>query len=240
MPRDLFAATFTPRPAPTRSKWTLAGSILAHVGVIGVLLIVPVVSALDTFVLRANDAMLFALPAVVVPHAPPPPASTSAAVAPDINAAAAPVSSPLNPVTAEVPLPAAGGSGVPGAIGVASTAGVPGGTGEAAAVTLAPPPTPTPVRPVRPGGNIKPPARVAYTAPEYPAIARTARIEGTVYLEATIDESGVVRDVRVLRSVPLLDAAAIAAVSRWRYTPTRLNGVAVPIILTVTVTFTLR
>lgn len=240
MPRDLFAATFTPRPAPTRSKWTLAGSMLAHIGVIGVLLIVPVVSALDSFVLRANDALLFALPAVVVPTPPPPPATSSSAVPSDINAVAAPSAPPVNPVTAEVPLPSGGGPGVPGAIAVAGTAGVPGGTGGSDALTLAPPPAPTPARPVRPGGDIKPPARVVYMAPEYPAMARTARIEGTVHLEATIDESGIVRNIRVLRSVPLLDAAAIAAVSQWRYTPTRLNGIAVPIILTVTVTFTLR
>jgi protein TonB len=76
--------------------------------------------------------------------------------------------------------------------------------------------------------------------PIYPQIAIIAKRDGTVILEATIDESGVVRDVKVLRSAPLLDQAAVDAVKQWRYTPTRLNGVAVPIILTVTVTFSLR
>ena len=126
---------------------------------------------------------------------------------------------------------------MPGGIGVPGGTGVPGATGSG---LLPLPPPPSASGPVRPGGDIKFPARLAYTAPTYPAIAKTARIEGTVILEATIDEAGVVRDVLVLRSIPLLDQAAIDAVSRWRYTPTRLNGAPVPIILTVTVTFTLR
>jgi protein TonB len=61
-----------------------------------------------------------------------------------------------------------------------------------------------------------------------------------VILEAIIDETGAVTNLRVLRSIPLLDAAAKEAVSRWRYSPTTLNGVNVPVIMTVTVTFTLR
>ena len=60
---------------------------------------------------------------------------------------------------------------------------------------------------------------------------------GTVILEATISPSGEVADVRVLRSVPLLDAAAVAAVRQWRYDPPRLNGVPVAVLLTVTVQF---
>ena len=57
---------------------------------------------------------------------------------------------------------------------------------------------------------------------------------------ATIGPDGRVQDVRVLRSIPLLDAAAIEAVKQWQYTPTLLNGVPVPVIMTVTVNFTLR
>ena len=90
------------------------------------------------------------------------------------------------------------------------------------------------------GGNIKAPTRLSYADPVYPTIAIAAKIDGMVILEATIDETGVVRDVKVLRSIPMLDQAAMDAVKRWRYTPTLLNGVAVPILLTVTVTFSLR
>ena len=67
-----------------------------------------------------------------------------------------------------------------------------------------------------------------------------ARIKGTVILEAVIGIDGTVRNVRVLRSVPLLDAAAVEAVRQWLFNPTRLNGEPVPVVMTVTVTFQLR
>jgi len=101
----------------------------------------------------------------------------------------------------------------------------------------APPPA---VEPVRPGGQIETPERIVYVAPVYPPVARAARLEGVVIIEATISLSGDVVNARVLRSMPLLDEAALAAVRQWRYTPTLLNGVPVPVILTVTVQFKIR
>ena len=71
-------------------------------------------------------------------------------------------------------------------------------------------------------------------------IAIESRVTGVVILEATISESGTVENLRVLRSHPLLERAAIEAVRQWRYTPTRLNGVPVPVIMTVTVNFVLQ
>ena len=76
--------------------------------------------------------------------------------------------------------------------------------------------------------------------PVYPLIAQSARVQGVVIIEATIDPDGKVADTRVLRSIPLLDQAALDAVRKWEYEPTLLNGVAVPVIMTVTVNFTLR
>jgi protein TonB len=105
-------------------------------------------------------------------------------------------------------------------------------------VTLGQPPRPP--GPVRVGGNIQPPARTVYVTPSYPLFARTARIEGDVVLDATIDEKGVVTNVTVRRSIPALDQAAIEAVSRWRYAPTRLNGVPVAVVMQVTVVFRMR
>ena len=87
---------------------------------------------------------------------------------------------------------------------------------------------------------MRPPTRLDYVDPVYPSVALAVKEEGTVTLEATIDEAGNVKDVKVIGSRPLLDKAAMEAVSKWRYTPTRLNTVAVPIILTVRVTFSLR
>ena len=93
---------------------------------------------------------------------------------------------------------------------------------------------------MRVGGNIQAPKKVKDVNPVYPPIAQSARVQGVVILEATIGPNGNVQDVRVLRSIPLLDAAAIEAVKQWSYTPTLLNGVPVPVIMTVTVNFTLR
>ena len=64
-------------------------------------------------------------------------------------------------------------------------------------------------------------------------------MQGTVILEAVINERGAIERVRVLRSVPLLDAAAITAVQNWRYTPTLLNGVPVSVLMTITINFRL-
>ena len=76
--------------------------------------------------------------------------------------------------------------------------------------------------------------------PVYPAIAQSARVQGVVIIEATIGPTGSVQDAKVLRSIPLLDAAALDAVKQWTFTPTTLNGVPVPVIMTVTVNFTLQ
>ena len=65
------------------------------------------------------------------------------------------------------------------------------------------------------------------------------RVANVVILEALVDPEGRVKDVKVLRSVPLLDKAAIDAVLQWRYSPVVLNGTPVPFILTVVVSFSL-
>ena len=73
----------------------------------------------------------------------------------------------------------------------------------------------------------------------YPPDAQAARIQGVVIIEATIDTDGRVHDAKVLRSIPALDDAALAAVRQWEFTPTLLEGVPVPVIMTVTVNFTM-
>jgi TonB family protein len=91
--------------------------------------------------------------------------------------------------------------------------------------------------PVRLGGAIETPKKTKNVNPMYPPLARVARIQGTVALECVISPLGEVTEVKVVRSIPLLDAAAIDAVRQWRYAPTLINGVAVPVIMTVPVNF---
>jgi protein TonB len=108
-----------------------------------------------------------------------------------------------------------------------------------ATVTSVAGPGSTAATPVRVGGNIPPPTKTNNVSPDYPEIAKVARVQGVVILETTIDEQGRVANARVLRSIPLLDQAALDAVRLWQFTPTLLNGSPVPVIMTVTVQFTL-
>ena len=92
--------------------------------------------------------------------------------------------------------------------------------------------------PVRIGGQIRAPKKIKDVKPVYPAIAQSARVAGAVTIEATIGPDGKVIDAKVVRSIPLLDQAALDAVRQWEYTPTLLNGVPVPVLVTVTINFT--
>ena len=91
---------------------------------------------------------------------------------------------------------------------------------------------------VRVGPQIKMPTKIKDVRPVYPAIAQTARVQGAVVIEATIGPNGKVVDTRVVQSIPLLDQAALDAVRQWEYTPTRVKGAAVPVVVTVTINFT--
>jgi TonB family protein len=94
--------------------------------------------------------------------------------------------------------------------------------------------------PVRVGGQIKQPTKIKDVKPEYPAIAQSARVQGVVIIEATVGVDGKIVDAKILRSIPLLDAAALDAVRQWEFTPTVVDGVPVPVIMTVTVNFSLQ
>jgi protein TonB len=102
------------------------------------------------------------------------------------------------------------------------------------------PPAPEPVAPIRLHSGMKAPIKVADVAPVYPIIARNAHVQGVVILEAVLNAQGGVESVRVLRSIPTLDQAAVDAVRQWRFTPALLNGEPVPVVMTVTVNFELR
>jgi TonB family protein len=91
-----------------------------------------------------------------------------------------------------------------------------------------------------PAGGIKPPKLVTCVNPVYPEIARQAQVEGTVILEATTDEKGNVESVKILRSIPVLDQAAVDAVRQWKYEPMIIDGKPRKVVFTVTVLFKLN
>jgi len=96
------------------------------------------------------------------------------------------------------------------------------------------------IAPVRTVGEVRMPRLLKREEPDYPEIAREAGVQGTVILEATTDIYGRVVGVKVLRSVPLLDQAAVAAVSRWLYEPMLVNGRPRGVVFTVTLRFELK
>ena len=131
--------------------------------------------------------------------------------------------------------------GVPGGEIGGILGGVLGGAGLSAPPPPAPAPTPAPASapsgPLRVGGEVKPPHVIFAPQPEYPLLAKQARIQGVVAIEAIIDEHGNVIQVHAVGGPGVLIPAALKAVGQWKYEPTYLNGEPYPVSLTVEVTF---
>lgn len=152
-------------------------------------------------------------------RAPPRPARTARPARAKEPPASASVGATSDGTAAGVPRSDAVSPGVAG--------GVAGGLGDA---------------PLALGAVARPPELVERVLPEYPARARALEVEGQVLLEVVLDREGRPEtDVRVVRSVPMLDAAAIAAVRQWRFRPARdADGRAVRVVMQVPVRFELR
>lgn len=224
-------------------------SLVLHAALVAAVIVLPLVFYQvlpgSTHQVRA----FFAQPLDLAPPPPPPPPPPAGprrvvprrAPAPphvDKTKFVAPVKIPD-----VLPVPEASlglGPGVEGGVPGGVEGGVPGGVvgGIVGGLHLAPPPPPPKV--VRVGGNISAPALLRRVNPVYPDLAREARVQGVVILEAHVDIRGRVAAVKVLRGQPLLDEPAIAAVRQWRYRPLLLNGEPTEFVLTVTVNFQLR
>jgi protein TonB len=94
--------------------------------------------------------------------------------------------------------------------------------------------------PIRIGGQVEAAKLIFQVKPEYPPLAKMARIQGAVRLEALISTDGTIRSLRVLAGHPLLVKAAIDAVARWRYQRTLLNGDPVEVVTEIDVNFTVE
>jgi protein TonB len=220
-------------------RWfMLPVSAAAHVAVFVGTLIVPLATGVEAptpWPASATPEFVAAAPA------PPPPVLQRVATASNPDLA------PTEPPDRIEPAPIEETGAGPVIDGAGDTLGAPPGISagvpieglSSPPVVLSLPAPPAPPAAYRPGGMIREPRKLVDVAPIYPEIARAARVEGLVILEATIDERGFVTDARVLRSVPLLDAAALAALKQWRYTPTLLNGTPVRVLMTVTFRFSL-
>jgi protein TonB len=240
MPRDLFD-TVTHPPTHTGGRSGVTLSLAAHAAALAAIVVVPLV-ATDVLPAPASAMRLIVTPVKLPPDPPRPIAPAAWRELAPAAGAAIPLDAPpeIAPEPAVRP-PVDLGEVVPGAF--SGGTGVAADDGRVTGLTPPPPPPPEPVAPrhiLHVGGSVIAPTKIADVAPAYPAIARAAGVQGTVLLQATIGLDGSVEDVQVLQSVPLLDEAAVTAVRQWRYTPTRLNGQPVAVVMTVTVGFRLR
>lgn len=235
MPRDLFGNVTRPfAGVGARSRYTVPVSLAAHAAAVVAVVVVPLVASDALPALRSRLELSMITP--VVPPDPPRPRVLRAATVAPANPDAAPLITPTG-VTTEPEWqrdPSLAVDDGPGVLG-----GIEHG------VDLLTPPPPARIEAAQPatvpvGGVVKAPAKTHDAAPLYPALAQAARVQGVVIIQATIGVDGRVVDAAILRSVPLLDDAALTAVRQWRYTPTLLNGQPVAVVMTVTVDFRLR
>lgn len=220
-------------------RFITALSALVHAAILSTIFVTQLLSLGPLPVPRTVLAFSDALPVSIHDIPLPPPARGGSAPSEGTSPAVAPIEAPAD-IAPERDVSDAQAShdatGVPGV-----ETGVVGGIdlpGHGLPVEL-PPPLPASREPIRLHAGMQAPRKIVNVPPRYPTHAQLARIEGVVVLDAVIDATGRVTDVRVTRSIQALDQAAIDAVRQWRFTPTLLNGEPVSILLTVTVRFTL-
>jgi protein TonB len=239
-----YALTDVDRPV-RRRRVAVPASVALHAAAAAALAIVPLLLS-DALPETGGDIRAFFVEPLAAPPPPPPPpppaarASLAARVAPKTVSAPVGFVAPIEVPTEIRPEEGLDLGGVEGGVPGGVEGGVPGGVVGGVVGGLPDAPPPPPVRPVRVGGDVREPRKVLDVAPVYPPLAAKAHVEGIVIIEATIDTRGRVVGATVLRGVPVLDEAALEAVRKWVYTPTLVDGVPTPIILTVTVNFRLQ
>jgi periplasmic protein TonB len=231
-----------------RSPWVTAFSFLLQVLLIGVLVLVPMIY---TEALPRQQLMTF----LVAPPPPPPPPPPPAAAAPmvkvqkvvselDNGQLRTPTAIPRKvAMIKEEDTPAATGGvvgGVIGGVSGGSVGGVLGGVLNSIASV-----TPTAVPKIAMPQKLRVSSGVAQgnlihdVRPQYPPLARQARIQGTVVLQAVIGKDGSIQNLRIMSGHPMLTQSALEAVKQWRYKPYYLNGEPVEVDTTINVNFTL-
>jgi len=250
--QDTFTKALLELPCEYKSRnpfeWIF--SFIVHVIVIAALLIFPLLytQALDLKAFRST--WLVAPPP---PAAPPPPSAPVVKIVKTVarllqgGKMMAPSVIPKRvAIIKEEPVPPDPGyvgvvGGVPGGIPGGQMGGVLGGIigGSNVGSTIAPPPPPV-KRVVRVGGNLAPPRQIFAPQPQYPVLAKQAKVQGTVVIDAIIDEQGNVVQAHVVSGPGLLVASALQAVAGWKYQPTRLNGEPISVEMHVEVHFVLQ
>jgi len=232
---ELVVSGHTTEMAHTRKPWSVGVSIIVQSAIVGMILLIPLIYT-QTLPRAMINTFLVAPP----PPAPPPPPQQAVVqhVQPKTFAVNRMVAPTVIPKQVEIAKDEAPPS-------VASdTAGVPGGTGDVLGgigTGTAPPPPPPAATPnrIKVGGAVQSAALVKQVTPEYPVIAKSAHVSGTVTLHAIISKDGSIEKLEYVSGPPLLMTSAMSAVKEWRYRPTMLNGQPVEVDTTVQVVFSL-
>ncbi|MCU1339458.1 MAG: TonB family protein [Bryobacterales bacterium] len=244
----MFNQTFVDGVGKTNKSWTVTVSFLVQIGIIGVLVILPLIF---TDVLpKAQLVSLLQAPAPPPPPPPPPPPTPVKVIKVpprqfDAGKLMAPKAIPKDiAIIKEEELPPSVSSvaviGVPG--------GVPGGTpsiGNLAGIAPPPPPPPPPPpkenKPVTVGGKVFEGRIVKRVPPDYPRVAKLARVQGAVRYTAVIGKDGKIRDLKYVSGPAMLATPEVMrAVSEWEYQPYLLNNEPVDVITEITVNFVLN
>jgi len=238
-------------PMRTGSKpLDVAISVILHIIVIGT----PILLGLfftDTINIKQYASMMLVAPPP--PPPPPPPAASALVKAAPVHRVFMSEGKLLAPtvIPKEIALlkeaPIAPDSfggvegGVPGGVPGGQMGGVIGGVIGGVLNTGVKPPLPTgkPNAPIRVGGRVKPPKAIVQVHPEYPLLAKQARIQGQVQIDAILDEQGNVVEMRVVSGPPLLHQAALDALKQWKYEPVYLNDQPIAVEMIVTINFQL-
>lgn len=246
----MFEQTFVDGVGKTNKGWSVIVSFLFQMMLIGVLVLIPLIYT-DTLPKAQLTSFLVAPPPP--PPPPPPPQPVQAVkvvkVAPrqfDAGRLMAPKSIPKDIAMIreeELPPPSANAGvigGVPGGVPGGAAGGVIGGI----IGSVAPPPPkkeePKPViQRIRVGGNVQAANLIRKVTPQYPPLAKQARVQGTVRFQAIIGKDGTIQNLQMVSGHPLLVPSATDAVKQWLYKPTLLNGEPVEVITQIDVNFTL-
>jgi len=230
-----------------RSPMDWAVSFFIHFAILLLLLFLPLYFSQGIDMKRLETTLLVAPMPPMAPAPPPPPSAARVVhVAPKVFTPGKltaptfiPRAVPTVPSDAAPPdeAIAAGMVAVPGGIPGGQIGGITGGMPGLAAPVAAAPVAEGPKRPIRIGGNVKPPRLIFGPAAIYPALAAQGHIHGLVVIDAVIDEHGNVVQEKVVSGHPLLLQAALKAVSERKYEPTILDGEPTPVDLRVEVNF---
>jgi periplasmic protein TonB len=239
-PRPGVAWSSLSTESPPRPRtWTGVVSLGLHAAALVAVVALPLLHDEQLPETATEVRAFFTGPLELAAPSPPPPPPPPAARGPARPSAPSPSSRFVAPVALPTEiLPEEGlDLGVEGGAPGGVEGGVPGGVVGGIVGGLPEATPPPPARPVRAGVDVREPRRVKNVAPVYPNLAVQSRVEGVVILECQIDARGRVESLKVLRGNPLLNEAAAEAVRQWVYTPTLINCVPVPVLMTVTVSF---